>query len=36
MTVGIGCDPISAVDIANDIAATGKQVEVLTIEAEGE
>jgi len=36
IVIGIGCDPFSAFDIANDIATTGKPVEALTIEAEGD
>jgi len=34
--LGIGCDSISAVDLAADIAVSGKPVEVLTIEREGD
>jgi len=36
IVLGIGCDSISAVDLAADIAASGKPVEVLTIEREGD
>jgi altronate dehydratase large subunit len=36
IVLGIGCDSISAVDLAADIASTGKPVEVLTIEREGD
>jgi len=36
IVLGIGCDSISAVDLAADIATTGKPVEVLTIEREGD
>ncbi len=36
LVLGIGCDSISAVDLAADIAASGKPVEVLTIEREGD
>lgn len=36
IVLGIGCDSISAVDLAADIATSGKPVEVLTIEREGD
>jgi altronate dehydratase large subunit len=36
IVLGIGCDSISAVDLADAIATTGKPVEVLTIEREGD
>jgi altronate dehydratase large subunit len=36
IVLGIGCDSISAVDLAADIAKSGKPVEVLTIEREGD
>lgn len=36
IVLGIGCDPISAVGLAEEIAKTGKPVEVLTIEREGD
>ena len=36
IVLGIGCDSISAVDLADEIATTGKPVEVLTIEREGD
>jgi len=36
IVLGIGCDPISAVDLAEEIGTSGKPVEVLTIEREGD
>ncbi len=36
IVLGVGCDSISAVDLAADIAQSGKPVEVLTIEREGD
>ncbi len=36
IVLGIGCDSISAVDLAADISTSGKPVEVLTIEREGD
>ncbi len=36
IVLGIGCDSIPAVDLAADIAVSGKPVEVLTIEREGD
>jgi len=36
LVLGIGCDPFSAEGMANKIASTGKPVEVLTIEKEGD
>lgn len=36
IVLGIGCDSISAVDLAAEIALSGKPVEVLTIEREGD
>jgi altronate dehydratase large subunit len=35
VVLGIGCDSISAIDMAADIAKSGKPVEALTIEHEG-
>jgi altronate dehydratase large subunit len=36
LVLGIGCDSISAFDLAEDIARSGKPVEALTIEREGD
>jgi len=36
LIIGIGCDPFSCEDMASEVATTGKPVEALTIEKEGD